>query len=76
MQQQKNRLRNKNKKVRFKEEVEERFISNESNSDDETESDSEDTTPIEKIVLKSKSKKEKKKCIKRIKKIKRIKRTH
>ena len=41
MQQQKNRLnKNKNKKVRFKEEVEERIISNESNSDDETESDS------------------------------------
>ena len=68
MQQQKNRLRNKNKKVRFKEEVEERFISNESNSDDETESDSEDTTPIEEIVLKSKSKKEKRNASRELKK--------
>ena len=59
----------RNKKVRFREEVEERVIQNESDNDSESDSESEDTTPIEEIVLKSsknknKSKKTKKETLK------------
>jgi len=66
LQKQKEKMRNK--KVRFKEEVEERIIQeNESESENESEndseSDSEDTTPIE-LVLK-KEKKEKVKFLKK-----------
>ena len=51
----------RNKKVRFKEEVEERVIQNESDSDYESDSESEDTSPIEEIVFTSKKNKRTKK---------------
>lgn len=58
LQQQKEKM--KNKKVRFKEEVEERVIQekdSESESESEIESESEDTTPIESIIEKKEIKK-------------------
>ena len=57
LQKQKEKMRNK--KVRFKEEVEERVIQ-EMNDDSESESESEDTTPIENIIEKKETKKSKK----------------
>ena len=59
LQQQKEKM--KNKKVRFKEEVEERVIQErDSESERESESESEDTTPIENIIEKKENKKTKK----------------
>jgi hypothetical protein len=61
LQQQKEKM--KNKKVRFKEEVEERVIQekeNESENENESESESEDTTPIENIIEKKEKKDSKK----------------
>jgi len=55
----------RNKKVRFREEVEERVIQNESDDDSESDSESEDTTPIEEIVLKSSKNKNKNKKTKK-----------
>lgn len=61
LQKQKEKMRNK--KVRFKEEVEERVIQerdSESGSESESESESEDTTPIENIIEKKEIAKSKK----------------
>ena len=60
---QKQKEKMKNKKVRFKEEVEERVIqdmNNESESESESESEAEDTTPIENIIEKNETTKSKK----------------
>jgi hypothetical protein len=61
----KNQEKMRNKKVRFREEVEERVIQNESDNDSESDSESEDTTPIEEIVLKSSKNKSKNKNTKK-----------
>lgn len=59
LQQQKEKMRNK--KVRFKEEVEERVIQERENENEsESESESEDTTPIENIIEKKETAKSKK----------------